>query len=344
MEDEWISRNPRKRDRRSYDSNWGVYEARGGNSGFAAANNSRSRPSYPSSGLSVSDIVVEGERVGVPHNGYQQNNGRQQGGYQQQHNSYQQQPRYQQQQKGARQSSGCTESGHPKQQSAGYQQTQQQQSRIRVADHRGSAARIGNLPAQNPPNNYTQSGYANQSSVTNSGTTTRPSNNNSLPPALASSLHMAITKPPPITIELPPDLRSTLNKEQCSIVESILSGNSVFFTGPAGSGKSHVLKSLLKANNLGLEPNGTIGEPRNIVLTATTGVAACSIGGTTIHSFSGILPNASAAECVKRIMGNEYAKKRWRECDVLVVDEISMMGAEFLDKLNFVAGRVRNDR
>jgi hypothetical protein len=53
---------------------------------------------------------------------------------------------------------------------------------------------------------------------------------------------------------------------------------------------------------------------------------------------------SSEAECVRRIMGNDYVKKRWRECQVLVIDEVSMMGSGFLDKLNFVAKRVRNDR
>jgi hypothetical protein len=334
MDEEWISRNPRKRDRRSYDSSWGFYEARGGNNGFAG-NSSRPR-SCPTS-ISARDIIVEGERVGVPHNGSVQQRpqqgayggaNRQTSGYEYQH---QNQPvtSYQQQQ-----------------QAAGYQQQNpQQSSRIRVADYRGSAAKVGNLPAQIPTNTYNKNNYGNQNNRFNSGPPapgSRPSqNNNTLPTALATSLHAVITNPPPITIQLPPELRSTLNKEQCSVVESILSGNSVFFTGPAGSGKSHILKSLLKANELGLGPNG---QPRNIVVTATTGVAACSIGGTTIHSFAGITPNASDAECVKRIMGNEYAKKRWRECDVLVVDEISMMGAGFLDKLNFVSGRVRNDR
>lgn len=43
-------------------------------------------------------------------------------------------------------------------------------------------------------------------------------------------------------------------------------------------------------------------------------------------------------------MGNEYAKQRWREVDILIIDEISMMAATFLDKLNFIAQRARNDR
>ena len=35
---------------------------------------------------------------------------------------------------------------------------------------------------------------------------------------------------------------------------------------------------------------------------------------------------------------------RWREVDVLIIDEISMMAGSFLDKLSFVASRARNDR
>ena len=46
----------------------------------------------------------------------------------------------------------------------------------------------------------------------------------------------------------------------------------------------------------------------------------------------------------KRVMSNEYSKQRWRECDILIIDEISMLGSTFLDKLNFIACRARNDR
>jgi hypothetical protein len=322
MDEEWITRNdnPRKRDRRSYDSNWGVYEARGGGNNFSGG-----RACYtanaPGLSLSAGDILVEGERVGVPHGS---NNG----------SSVPQRD-------GQRYGGTNRQTGY-QHQAAGYQQQQQQQpSRIIRADHRGSATMAGNNPPTSTYNHNTNNIHP------HNNLNPRPSqSNNALPPALLSSLHSSVTNPPPITVRLPPEYRSTLNDEQCSIIESILSGNSVFFTGPAGSGKSHILKNLLKANQeLGetLSTGGTAGG-KNIVVTATTGVAACSIGGTTIHSFAGITPNSSDGECVKRIMGNEYTKKRWRECDVLVIDEISMMGSGFLDRLNFVSGRVRNDR
>ena len=140
-------------------------------------------------------------------------------------------------------------------------------------------------------------------------------------------------------------------------MESILSGHSTFFTGPAGSGKSHVLSTLLKANTDGFGRNtnsnnnnnndnhNSNGQPKNIVVTATTGVAACNVGGITIHSFGGVgAGNGSTAEMAKRVMGNEYTKQRWREVDILVIDEISMLSASFLDKLSFIASRARNDR
>ena len=337
MDNEWISRNnsnlSRKRERRSYDSNWGVYEARAGSSSSSSSFRPSSRGgggSYNGASLSADGIIVEGERVGLPHGG---SNGRQAvaaSGYQ-----------YQQRQQ------TMTKTSHS--------------SRIRVADYRGSSVRIGQLPVDNSSssnNSYNahhgrhhsqhgnnQSSSSSHHSFSASTASNQRSQASCLPSLLPKELVLALqsnhTNPPPITVRLPPELKSTLNAEQLSVVESILSGHSVFFTGPAGSGKSHILQTVLKANERGISITNS---RRNIVVTATTGVAACAIGGTTVHSFAGVTSNTSPAECVKRVMGNEYTKKRWRECDVLIVDEISMMGGRFLDCLEFVGGRVRNDR
>jgi len=123
-------------------------------------------------------------------------------------------------------------------------------------------------------------------------------------------------------------------------VESVLSGHSIFFTGPAGSGKSHVLSSILQLNE-----EGKLAPSKRIVITATTGIAACNIGGVTIHSFSGVgLGEGPVSNLLARVMSNTYAKQRWRDCDILVIDEISMMPAKFLDNLNFIASRARSDR
>jgi hypothetical protein len=286
---EWLSRNknPLKRDRRSYDSNWGVYEARSGLLHRAIVN------------VNVDAILVQGDRVGVAHD----------------------------EQRGRETKMKLT---------AGNSNSNQQ--RRQRGDGNGNAATTTNISTSNP-NPYQQHSIHQGHSNFNHSHSSHSSS--LLPPALLSSLSLANANPPAITVQLPPDLQSTLNHEQCTVVRHILSGHSVFFTGPAGSGKSHILQTLLRANAAGCS---CFDSPRNIVLTATTGVAACSIRGTTIHSFSGVNSTSSEAECVRRIMGNDYVKKRWRECQVLVIDEVSMMGSGFLDKLNFVAKRVRNDR
>ena len=60
------------------------------------------------------------------------------------------------------------------------------------------------------------------------------------------------------------------------MMQIVLGGKNVFFTGSAGTGKSYLLKRILSA----LPPDTTFS-------TASTGVAACHISGTTLHSFAG---------------------------------------------------------
>ena len=58
-----------------------------------------------------------------------------------------------------------------------------------------------------------------------------------------------------------------------------------------------------------------------VFVTASTGTAACNIGGTTLHSFASIgLGDESITKCVHRVLQNKKAKKRWQECVVLIID------------------------
>lgn len=58
-----------------------------------------------------------------------------------------------------------------------------------------------------------------------------------------------------------------------------------------------------------------------VFVTASTGIAACNIGGTTLHSFASIgLGDESITKCVHRVLQNKKAKKRWQECVVLIID------------------------
>ena len=326
MSGEWLSRNPSSRKRSSYDSDWGTYEARAG--GGRSSWRGGGGDGGTGGALNRNNIIAEGERAGVNYNSRQQ----QPPPPPQQHQQQQQHSRRHQEQ--------GQNNGQPPSSSRS----------IRVADYRGAAARVGTLPVahdnKNPYNQYSKGGGGDF--INSNDRRGNSSNDNDVTLFQNEDFLQSLLNPPPVTVKLPDNLRSSLNDEQCLVVESILSGHSTFFTGPAGSGKSHVLSTLLKANGDGIGGKNNRGQqqqPRNIVVTATTGVAACNVGGITIHSFGGVgAGSGSMADMAKRVMGNEYTKQRWREVDVLVIDEVSMMAGSFLDKLSFIASRARNDR
>ncbi|CAH2093009.1 unnamed protein product [Euphydryas editha] len=128
---------------------------------------------------------------------------------------------------------------------------------------------------------------------------------------------------------------SSLNAEQQRVLEACLSGKNIFFTGSAGTGKSFLLKRIVSA----LPPDVTMP-------TASTGVAACHIGGTTLHAFAGIGDGSGSLEklCEKATKLPLVAQK-WRKCKHLIIDEISMVDGTYFEKLEAVARHVRkNDK
>eukprot|EP00903_Cladosiphon_okamuranus_P010532 g9962.t1 len=131
--------------------------------------------------------------------------------------------------------------------------------------------------------------------------------------------------------------RHGLSEEQQRVIDLVLEGKSVFVSGAAGTGKSFVLKKLREAlKEAGKEPS--------TFFTATTGKAAVGIGGCTIHRFAGIrLGQGRAEQLAATARLNHNARENWRKCEVLVIDEISMMSAELFDKLNIVGQRLRGN-
>ncbi|KAK6888304.1 ATP-dependent DNA helicase PIF1 [Candida tropicalis] len=125
-----------------------------------------------------------------------------------------------------------------------------------------------------------------------------------------------------------------LSHEQEYVLKQVLQGVSLFFTGPAGTGKSVLLRSIIKSLRS--------KRSRGIAVTASTGLAACNIGGITLHSFAGIgLGQGSVDSLYKKVRRNKTAFKRWQETKVLVIDEISMVDGNLLDKMNELAKKIR---
>lgn len=77
--------------------------------------------------------------------------------------------------------------------------------------------------------------------------------------------------------------------------------------------------------------------------TGTTGIAAINVGGSTLHSFAGIgLGNGTAEFLVGKVNRSRNARTRWKNAQILVVDEISMLEADLFDKLALIGSRVRS--
>lgn len=132
--------------------------------------------------------------------------------------------------------------------------------------------------------------------------------------------------------------RHYLSNEQVHVLDMVVNeGKSVFFTGSAGTGKSVLLREIIT----GLRKKHKSYD--SVAITASTGLAACNIGGVTLHSFSGIgLGRESVEQLVKKIRRVPKSKQRWSRAKVLIIDEVSMVDGDLFDKLEGVARILKN--
>ena len=108
------------------------------------------------------------------------------------------------------------------------------------------------------------------------------------------------------------------------------SGDNVFLTGRAGTGKSWTTRQMVKALR---EDNKTVH------VTAPTGMAAININGTTINRWGGYGLGSTYADFDK--MMSSTTRERIRRTDALFFDELSMMSGHLFDVLEFAVTVVR---
>lgn len=100
-------------------------------------------------------------------------------------------------------------------------------------------------------------------------------------------------------------------------------GNNVFLTGPAGSGKTHILNEYISF----LKEHGV-----EVAVTASTGIAATHLKGITIHSWAGIgIKDYLTDYDLDNLEQKAYLWKRFENVKVLVIDEISILSSKTLD-------------
>ncbi len=105
-------------------------------------------------------------------------------------------------------------------------------------------------------------------------------------------------------------------------------GKNVFLTGAAGSGKTYLLNryiNYLKDNSV------------SVAVTASTGIAATHLQGTTIHSWSGMgIRESISDKDLEKLLTTPRVKKNYKS-KVLIIDEISMLHKHQLDIVDAIA-------
>jgi ATP-dependent exoDNAse (exonuclease V) alpha subunit len=116
-------------------------------------------------------------------------------------------------------------------------------------------------------------------------------------------------------------------------LDCMMRGESVFLTGPAGSGKTYVLNQFIKK----ARKEGMV-----VAVTATTGLAATHLNGTTIHAWSGVGVRDELEQDFFDHLRKDR-KKLIKETDVLIIDEVSMLHDYRLDMIDDICRHVRKN-
>jgi ATP-dependent exoDNAse (exonuclease V) alpha subunit len=121
---------------------------------------------------------------------------------------------------------------------------------------------------------------------------------------------------------------------------------SIFLTGKAGTGKTTLLKEIIKSTH------------KNCVVVAPTGIAALNAGGVTIHSmfqlpFGGFIPDNSKPQFLENSKFETKATLRRhfkmsglkksviQNMELLIIDEVSMLRSDLMDAIDFMLQSVR---
>ena len=128
------------------------------------------------------------------------------------------------------------------------------------------------------------------------------------------------------------------SEEQQIAFDKYIQGQNIFITGPGGTGKSALIKHLKQDADI---------RGKHIQVCALTGCAAVLLEckAKTLHSWSGIgLGKGPIEQLIKKVQKNKHSKALWKETDILVVDEVSMMSLKLFETLDAIGKSVRKDR
>lgn len=124
-----------------------------------------------------------------------------------------------------------------------------------------------------------------------------------------------------------------------SVQKAIEVGNNIFFHAPGGCGKSYMLKLIAMDQ---------AARGRKVAVTAMTGTAALELLNNatpvrTFHSWAGIQLGTGSPDQLYALAIQGRSRKRWLKVELLIMDEVGVLGKELFEKITYVAQKVRRN-
>lgn len=136
-----------------------------------------------------------------------------------------------------------------------------------------------------------------------------------------------------------------LTTEQKTVVKMAMGRDNIFLTGAAGSGKTVTLLQIIEKLKKTLQDNNS-NMPK-VQVAAPTGLAALPLNGRTTYSVAGWKPDSFKMP-LDQLLGDDNIKKRTikalRKLEVLILEEISMVESQFLERFNLLLQTVKQTK
>jgi len=124
---------------------------------------------------------------------------------------------------------------------------------------------------------------------------------------------------------------SDLSPEQKMAYKRVVQGQNVFITGPGGTGKTKLIKTIIEFLN---------STKTTYSVCAMTGCAAILLNSSakTLHSWSGIkLGKGTKTEVINMVLRNKRVVQNWKRTKCIILDEVSMLSKKIFEIIEELA-------